>query len=232
MRTHYFYRRNPALQELQERGALIDVSSYPVVEELCLAADALITDYSSIMFDYANLDRPIISYADDWDTYVHSRGVTFNLLSGEPGDTPGVIATTEDELIDAFRSGRWDDERATELRAAFRARFCQWDDGNAAERVVRQVFLGAASVPEPLPYAERTVAPSPRAAATMDLSDWLGTFSDLDGDRRGRAHPWTPVQHRHTRATVSRLRRSRTHRPPCPGTRSSDLVQLPDQQGS
>ncbi|MFI9046803.1 CDP-glycerol glycerophosphotransferase family protein [Streptomyces sp. NPDC053427] len=165
VRTHYFYDQDPALQALQERGALIDVSGHPVVEELCLAADALVTDYSSIMFDYANLDRPIINYADDWDTYVRSRGVTFDLLSGKPGDTPGVIATTEDELIEAFRSGRWDDERATALRAAFRARFCQWDDGHAAERVVRQVFLGQEAGPEPEPLDERTVAPRPRAAA-------------------------------------------------------------------
>lgn len=165
VRTHYFYGADPRLQELQERGALIDVSTHPVVEELCLAADALITDYSSIMFDYANLDRPIINYADDWDTYVRSRGVTFDLLSGEPGNTPGVVATTEDELIDAFRSGRWDDARATELRAAFRARFCQWDDGHAAERVVRRLFLGQEPAPAPLPLDERTVAPSPRAAA-------------------------------------------------------------------
>ncbi|KPC64802.1 bifunctional glycosyltransferase/CDP-glycerol:glycerophosphate glycerophosphotransferase [Streptomyces chattanoogensis] len=166
VRTHYFYDQDPGLQELQERGALIDVSGHPVVEELCLAADALVTDYSSIMFDYANLDRPIINYADDWDTYVRSRGVTFDLLSGKPGDTPGVIATTEDELIEAFRSGRWDDERAAGLRTAFRERFCQWDDGHAAERVVRQVFLGQeAGRPAPEPLGERTVAPRPRAAA-------------------------------------------------------------------
>ncbi|MFG2137025.1 CDP-glycerol glycerophosphotransferase family protein [Streptomyces sp. NPDC048650] len=165
VRTHYFYDQDPGLQGLQERGALIDVSGHPVVEELCLAADALITDYSSIMFDYANLDRPIINYADDWDTYVRSRGVTFDLLSGRPGDTPGVVATTEDELIEAFRSGRWDDERAGELRAAFRERFCQWDDGHAAERVVRQVFLGQEAGPEPEPTDGRSVAPRPRAAA-------------------------------------------------------------------
>ncbi|MCB5911727.1 bifunctional glycosyltransferase/CDP-glycerol:glycerophosphate glycerophosphotransferase [Streptomyces pinistramenti] len=164
VRTHYFYAADSRLAELQERGALIDVSAHPVVEELCLAADALITDYSSIMFDYANLDRPIISYADDWDTYVRSRGVTFDLLSGNPGDTPGAVATDEDQLIDAFRSGRWDDADATELRAAFRARFCQWDDGHAAERVVRRIFLGQEAGPAPLPPAERTVAPSPRAA--------------------------------------------------------------------
>ncbi|MFG2829819.1 CDP-glycerol glycerophosphotransferase family protein [Streptomyces sp. NPDC048434] len=165
VRTHYFYDQDPGLQRLQEDGALIDVSGHPVVEELCLAADALVTDYSSIMFDYANLDRPIINYADDWDTYVRSRGVTFDLLSGRPGDTPGTIATSEDELIEAFRSGRWNDERAAGLRTAFRARFCAWDDGHAAERVVRRVFLGQEAAPAPLPPAERTVAPSPRAAA-------------------------------------------------------------------
>ncbi|MEU8683703.1 CDP-glycerol glycerophosphotransferase family protein [Streptomyces sp. NPDC048611] len=166
VRTHYFYDRDPGLQKLQERGALIDVSGHPAVEELCLAADALVTDYSSIMFDYANLDRPIITYADDWDTYVRSRGVTFDLLSGLPGDTPGAVATTEDELIEVFRSGRWDDERTTALRTAFRARFCPWDDGHAAERVVRRVFLGQETVPQPLPQEQRTPAPSPRAAAT------------------------------------------------------------------
>ncbi|MEU8680935.1 CDP-glycerol:glycerophosphate glycerophosphotransferase [Streptomyces sp. NPDC048611] len=166
VRTHYFYGRDPHLQQLQERGALIDVSRHPSVEELCLAADALITDYSSIMFDYAGLDRPIITYADDWETYVRSRGVTFDLLSGKPGDTPGIVATTEDELIEAFRSGRWQGAEAGELRAAFRARFCMWDDGHAAERVVNRAFLGRHDLlPAPPPLSERTVAPSPREAA-------------------------------------------------------------------
>lgn len=165
VRTHYFYGADARLQELQEQGALIDVSRHPSVEELCLAADALVTDYSSIMFDYANLDRPIITYADDWDVYVKSRGVTFDLLSGEPGDTPGTVATSEDELIAAFRDGSWDGEEAAARRAAFRARFCQWDDGHAAERVVRRVFLGQEATPEVVPLDERTVAPTPVAAA-------------------------------------------------------------------
>ncbi|WP_328732431.1 CDP-glycerol glycerophosphotransferase family protein [Streptomyces caniferus] len=190
VRTHYFYDRDPGLQQLQERGALIDVSGHPVVEELCLAADALVTDYSSIMFDYANLDRPIVTYADDWDTYVRSRGVTFDLLSGEPGDTPGVVATSEDELIEAFRSGRWDDERAAGLRAAFRARFCPWDDGHAAERVVRRVFLGQEASPAPLPRDERTVAPPPRAAArepsaTLPFQGSKGSEGSTVPARRG-----------------------------------------------
>ncbi|MER8235944.1 bifunctional glycosyltransferase family 2 protein/CDP-glycerol:glycerophosphate glycerophosphotransferase [Streptomyces sp. NPDC101490] len=165
VRAHYFYGGDPELNALAERGALIDVSRHPSVEELCLAADALVTDYSSIMFDYANLDRPIVTYADDWEAYRTCRGVTFDLLSGAPGDTPGVLATTEDELIEAFRGGAWKGERATALRRAFRERFCAWDDGSAAERVVRRVFLGEER-PRPaiVPVAERTPAPSPRLA--------------------------------------------------------------------
>ncbi|MER7793857.1 CDP-glycerol glycerophosphotransferase family protein [Streptomyces sp. NPDC097640] len=142
VRAHYSYQPHAGLRQLQEAGLAIDVSRHPSVEELCLAADVLVTDYSSIMFDYANLDRPIVVYADDWDIYQATRGVYFDLLSGRPGDTPGPVARTEDELIAVFREGRWRDEDASALRAAFRARFCQYDDGHAAERVVRTLMLG------------------------------------------------------------------------------------------
>ncbi|MFI1163448.1 CDP-glycerol glycerophosphotransferase family protein [Streptomyces sp. NPDC020801] len=164
VRTHYFYGADPELEALQQRGLIKDVSRYPVVEDLCLAADALITDYSSIMFDYACLDRPIVTYADDWEVYSRARGVYFDVLSGQPGETPGATATTEDELIEVFRSGAWNSSRAAELRAAFRERFVQFDDGHAAERVVRRLFLGQEPAPAVLPLDERTPAPAPGAA--------------------------------------------------------------------
>ncbi|MEW9509336.1 bifunctional glycosyltransferase/CDP-glycerol:glycerophosphate glycerophosphotransferase [Streptomyces bacillaris] len=167
VRSHYFYTQNPRLQRLAEQGAIIDVSGYPVVEDLCLASDALIADYSSITFDYANLDRPIVVFADDWQVYSQSRGVTFDLVSGRPGDTPGAVATTENALIDTFRSGRWQGPEAAALRAAFRERFCQFDDGNAAERVVRRVFLNEAAKPGILPLNDRTPAPAPTGAAAL-----------------------------------------------------------------
>ncbi|WP_327246055.1 bifunctional glycosyltransferase/CDP-glycerol:glycerophosphate glycerophosphotransferase [Streptomyces sp. NBC_01320] len=140
VRAHYFYGRSARLHGAR----VIDVTGHPSVEELCLASDVLITDYSSLMFDYACLDRPIISYAPDWAAYRASRGTYFDLLSGRPGDTPGAIATTEDELIEVFRSGEWRSARTTALRAAFRERFCPYDDGRAAERVVRRLFLDGA----------------------------------------------------------------------------------------
>ncbi len=121
-------------------GQVIDVSDHPSIEDLCLASDALLTDYSSVMFDYANLgpERPIVIFANDWDTYVRTRGVNFDLLAAPPG----VVATTEDELATAFITGAPWGEVAAKHRADFQARFCSWDDGRAAERAVRRIFLG------------------------------------------------------------------------------------------
>nr|WP_203645711.1 bifunctional glycosyltransferase family 2 protein/CDP-glycerol:glycerophosphate glycerophosphotransferase [Streptomyces sp. SID14478] len=185
VRAHYFYGADPQLQALQERGLIKDVSKYPVVEDLCLAADALITDYSSIMFDYACLDRPIVSYVDDWEVYSKARGVYFDLLSQQPGETPGATATSEDELIEVFRSGAWKDERSAELRAAFRRRFVQYDDGHAAERAVRKVFLNQDATPPVIPLDLRTPAPAPSAPARADVPAAIISQSSGDADLVG-----------------------------------------------
>ncbi|KMS66618.1 transferase [Streptomyces viridochromogenes] len=163
VRGHYFYDGTPSpLTALRRTGRVIDVSAYDPVEDLSLAADALVTDYSSIMFDYANLDRPIVVYADDWETYRSTRGVYFDLLA-EP---PGQVARTQRELTEILATEAWHDEGATKARAAFRRRFCEYDDGRAAERVVRRVFLGESedALPPVIPLEERTPAPSPREA--------------------------------------------------------------------
>ncbi|MEG3631746.1 CDP-glycerol glycerophosphotransferase family protein [Streptomyces poriticola] len=163
VRGHYFYDgADSPLTGLRRTGRLVDVSCYDPVEELCLAADALVTDYSSIMFDYANLDRPIVIHADDWETYRTTRGVYFDLMA----EAPGPVARTQEELAEILTTDAWHDERAAEARAGFRRRFCEYDDGRAAERVVRRVFLGEddASLPPVLPLEERTPAPTPEEA--------------------------------------------------------------------
>jgi CDP-glycerol glycerophosphotransferase len=150
-RTHYFHGADPALRRLHGEGRIRDVSDHPSVEELCLAADVLITDYSSIMFDYAVLDRPIVLHAPDWELYRVIRGTYFDLLA----EGPGVVTRTEAEVIEAFRSGVVWGEPARRARTAFRSRFCELEDGHAAERVVRRVFLGE---PEAGAPARRVVA--------------------------------------------------------------------------
>ncbi|HET9518258.1 MAG TPA: CDP-glycerol glycerophosphotransferase family protein, partial [Actinoplanes sp.] len=94
------------------------------------------TDYSSVMFDYAVLDRPMVIFAPDWPVYRDLRGVYFDLMA-EP---PGAVATRYPELVDLLRSGGYVSDAASKARAHFRHRFCYLDDGGAAERVVRKVF--------------------------------------------------------------------------------------------
>ncbi|MER5384747.1 CDP-glycerol glycerophosphotransferase family protein [Streptomyces sp. NPDC002688] len=158
LRAHYFYDEGRG----RSSGRIIDVTGHRSSEDVCLAADALVTDYSSIMFDYANLDRPIVVYADDWEVYRETRGVYFDVME-EP---PGRVARTPGELAGLFTDGSYADAAAADLRARFRERFCQFDDGLAAERVVRRVLLGEPpeAIPPVLPLAERVPAP---AASTL-----------------------------------------------------------------
>ncbi|MFJ2236671.1 CDP-glycerol glycerophosphotransferase family protein [Streptomyces sp. NPDC087859] len=144
-------------------GRIIDVTDHPSVESLCLASDALVTDYSSLMFDYANLDRPIVIHSDDREAYEAARGTYFDLRAFPPG----AVARSEDELTDIFSTGHWRGSRSTQLRSAFRERFCPYDDGRAAERVVRHVVLGQTEPAPFVPLAERF--PVPSAAAALEL---------------------------------------------------------------
>ncbi|NED90586.1 CDP-glycerol:glycerophosphate glycerophosphotransferase, partial [Streptomyces sp. SID11233] len=76
-------------------------------------------------------------------------------------EAPGALARTQDELLDILGGGAWRDAEADRRRAAFRARFCDFDDGRAAERVVRKVFLGDDREIPVTPLAERPHVPSP-----------------------------------------------------------------------
>ncbi|MFD6189027.1 CDP-glycerol glycerophosphotransferase family protein [Streptomyces sp. NPDC060275] len=160
VRGHYFYGDSPHTEAPHRTGRIVDVSGHSRVEDLYLAADALITDYSSAMFDYAVLDRPIISYVPDWDVYSVVRGTYFDLLQ-EP---PGAVATTQAELLGLLTSGTYDTPETAKRRDGFRRRFCEFDDGHAAERVVRRVFLGEKSLLPVVPFDDRSHAPTPAQA--------------------------------------------------------------------
>ncbi|WP_128381626.1 bifunctional glycosyltransferase/CDP-glycerol:glycerophosphate glycerophosphotransferase [Streptomyces cavernae] len=141
---------------------VIDVSGHPHVASLCLAADALLTDHSPLMFDYAGLDRPIVIETGDWEAYEAVHGLYVDVREFPPG----AVANGEDELIDVFATGHWHDARSARLRATFRERFCPYDDGRAAERVVRRVLGGTAALPSVVPLAERRPAPAAEPATT------------------------------------------------------------------
>ncbi|MEU6814753.1 CDP-glycerol glycerophosphotransferase family protein [Streptomyces sp. NPDC046860] len=145
--------RGAGLAELARRGVVVDATDEPDAAEVMLASDALVTDYSSIMFDYAVLDRPIVVHADDWDTFRASRGAYLDVTARPPGH----VTRSERELAWLFESGAWRDGESAALRADFRARFCEFEDGRAAERVVRTLLLGEAM---PATGAARIPGPS------------------------------------------------------------------------
>ena len=139
VRAHYLQRGDPEDPLEGFEGFAYDATLYPDLGRLCLAADVLVTDYSSIMFDFANLSRPIVVFADDWETYSTVRGTYLDITTETP---PGIVATTQEDLEKALVTGEYESDQARDRLATFRARFCEFDDGLAAERVVRRVFLG------------------------------------------------------------------------------------------
>jgi CDP-glycerol glycerophosphotransferase len=114
-----------------------DVADVQDVSDLMLVAEVLITDYSSIMFDYANLERPMVFYAYDYEDYANDRrGTYFNLLER----APGPIARTTPEVIDILRELPAHTEAHADKAAEFRKAFCSFEDGTASERVVAAIF--------------------------------------------------------------------------------------------
>jgi CDP-glycerol glycerophosphotransferase len=119
------------------RDFVQDVSHYPEVQELYLASDALVTDYSSVFFDFAQLRRPMIFYAHDLAAY---RDRLRGFYLDYEDDVPGPVVTTEEALIDALTDLDAVVEKYAERLDGFLQRFAPRDDGHAAERVVKELF--------------------------------------------------------------------------------------------
>jgi CDP-glycerol glycerophosphotransferase len=115
----------------------IDVSGHPDIQALYLAADLMITDYSSTMFDFAVTGRPMIFYTYDLADYRDQlRGFYFDLEA----EAPGPLVTTAAELTAVLN----DEESLRTSYAgaydAFRTKYCHLDDGHASDRLIESVF--------------------------------------------------------------------------------------------
>lgn len=136
---HYIADAVPATAD----GFVRDVSSYPDATQLLLAADILVTDYSSMMVDFANTGRPMLFYTYDLEAYRDDvRGFYVDFVE----TVPGPLLRTTDDLVEALRD--IDAVRAAyaERYDAFAATFCELDDGRASERVVDRLFSAHAGI--------------------------------------------------------------------------------------
>jgi len=118
-------------------GFVKDVSSYLDISDLYLISDILITDYSSVFFDYANLKRPIIFYMYDLENYRdHLRGFYFDIEE----EAPGPIVEKEEDLYEAIDYALKNGHVSKEAFNAFYNRFCYLEDGQATKRLVERIL--------------------------------------------------------------------------------------------
>lgn len=134
-RAHYYIANKFDFAELD--GFVVDVSSVDDVNLVYAAADALVTDYSSVMFDFAILRRPIILHAPDRLHYERAvRGFYFPL-----SEVPGPVYDETDEVAFELKTLNLYEARYGRSYEAFVRKFAPLDDGRASERVVERIFF-------------------------------------------------------------------------------------------
>ncbi|MEW9502286.1 bifunctional glycosyltransferase/CDP-glycerol:glycerophosphate glycerophosphotransferase [Jeotgalibacillus marinus] len=135
LRTHYFIADQ--LDTEGYEGFVFNVSKYDDIAELYLISDMLITDYSSVFFDFANLKRPILFFTYDLEKYRDTlRGFYIDMES----ELPGPLVFTNDEIIYSIKNINKVQEQYKEKYDEFYERFCNWEQGIASKRIADTVF--------------------------------------------------------------------------------------------
>ena len=132
-RAHYLVANEFNFEKY--KGFIYDVSKIDDINELYIISDILITDYSSVFFDYANLKRPIIFYMYDFEQYKNNiRGFYIDLK-----ELPGSITKTEDELIKEIKKMN-NNFKYNKIYEEFNKKYNYLDDGKATERVINKIL--------------------------------------------------------------------------------------------
>lgn len=134
LRMHYLVSENIDLSMYDE--FVYDYSKYNDINDLYIASDILITDYSSVFFDYSILKKPILFYMYDIEKYQNIlRGFYINVNE----ELPGPILQTNDEVIHAIKNIDKVSLKFDEKYNNFIDKYCSLEDGRASERVIKKV---------------------------------------------------------------------------------------------
>lgn len=135
-RAHYLVAES--LTEVADNKKIFNFSKTEDISLLYLISDLLITDYSSVFFDYANLKRPILFYAYDYQHYRDNlRGFYFDIENDSPG--PFVV---EEKIFYKMLSVFLNNNDFIDYREKlidFYNRFCEWEHGQSSEKLVEQI---------------------------------------------------------------------------------------------
>ena len=133
-KPHYFIANKIDLSKY--KNFVYNVANYDEINDIYLASDLLITDYSSVFFDYANLNRPVMFYMYDFDDYKNNLRDFYISLD----ELPGPIAKTQKELEDYIVNIDKSISKYKKTYDKFNDKYNYLDDGNASERVIRVIF--------------------------------------------------------------------------------------------
>lgn len=132
LRMHVVVKNKVNIDE-ELKDFVLDVSNYPDMQELLLITDVLITDYSSVMFDFANTKKPMLFFTFDLETYRDNvRGFYIDFEK----EAPGPFVRTTAEIINSIERIEDIQQEYGQKYDAFYNKFCRLDDGNAGKRVV------------------------------------------------------------------------------------------------
>lgn len=133
-RTHYFVASQFNFDKY--KGFIFNMSSHDDVNECYILSDIIITDYSSVFFDYANLKRPMLFYMYDLDEYQGKlRDFYFGL-----DELPGPIVKTQDELEHEILNIKDYDKKFNEKYTSFINKFNYLDSGETSKKVIDRIF--------------------------------------------------------------------------------------------
>lgn len=117
-------------------GFAIDVTTYPDIADLLVIADVLVTDYSSVMFDFVATGRPVVLFTPDLAKYRSTRGLYLDLESQRPGPR----LETSAEVVEVLRNIDAATAKLADRYASFVRTYAPHDNGKATARVVDHVF--------------------------------------------------------------------------------------------
>ena len=124
---------------IHRSASIVDVTDYAEINDLILAADVAILDYSSLRFDWAITEKPMLFFVPDKEEYFELRPALFDFDDSAPG---AQVVTTAQVAEEILRYKEYDDRFGQELRT-FNQRFNYLSDGKAARRVVDSFFESA-----------------------------------------------------------------------------------------
>lgn len=131
LRTHPYTTK---FMNMKFNDFVLDFTLYPEINDLLIAADVLISDYSSVLLDYCITEKPMVCFGYDFEEYKRIRGFYYDMEK----EIPNGVLKTENEVIKHL--AKLDYEMECDKTRRFKQNHCEYEKGNATLTCINKVF--------------------------------------------------------------------------------------------